>query len=200
MMMLRAAALFVFTLTASLLTLPEVSSAQSPPAAPPAKELIATEIAAVIKGGTKIVLARDGFEGTEAAIGMPDGSLLFGEYTANRIVKIDLDDHISTFQENANGTIGLAYDHTGRLIATQMGTPSTDPLIAVVSPSKSVLADRFNGQPFVRPNDLVIDKRGGIYFTETVPGRGAFRPIPDGANHFCFTSNPAVSLSSPATI
>src|SRR6185437_9614086 len=28
------------------------------------------------------------------------------------------------------------------------------------------LADNYDGKPFIRPNDLVIDKKGGVYFTD----------------------------------
>ena len=41
-----------------------------------------------------------------------------------------------------------------------------------------VLADKFEGKPFNAPNDLVIDKRGGVYFTD--PSFGASKPLPQG--------------------
>jgi gluconolactonase len=43
--------------------------------------------------------------------------------------------------------------------------------IGVVYPkgSEAVLADSFEGKPFGRPNDLVVDKKGGVYFTEPGP-------------------------------
>ena len=37
--------------------------------------------------------------------------------------------------------------------------------------SEAVLADNFEGKPFGRPNDLVVDKKGGVYFSE--PGAAA---------------------------
>ena len=49
--------------------------AATPPAAPALKETVAPEIPGVISGGTKIVLLRDGFMGTEGVISMPDGSM-----------------------------------------------------------------------------------------------------------------------------
>src|SRR5262245_27188647 len=78
-----------------VLSLPAVHAEQAqvggiarPAAAETPRELVAPDIPGVIQGGTKVVLIRDGFQGTEAAIAMPDGSLLFAEYDANRIVKI----------------------------------------------------------------------------------------------------------------
>ena len=32
--------------------------------------------------------------------------------------------------------------------------------------SEAVLADNFEGKPFSRPNDVIVAKTGGVYFTE----------------------------------
>src|SRR5207237_9122845 len=134
---------------------------QQPPE-PALKEVIAPDIPGVIKGGTKVVLLRDGFNGTEGVISMPDGSALFTEQDANKIIKVDKNDNISTYLENTNRTVGLAYDHKGRLIGTQ----SRNPMVGVLAPTRQVLADKFEAQPLVRPNDLVIDRNNGIYFSD----------------------------------
>jgi gluconolactonase len=100
---------------------------------------------------------------------LPDGSLIFTETNANRIIKIDTDNNVSTFLENTNGSNGLAFDAKGRLITVQTTPGQTK--IGVVYPkgAESVLADGFEGKPFGRPNDLVVDKKGGVYFTEPGP-------------------------------
>jgi gluconolactonase len=107
---------------------------------------------------------------------MPDGSLLFTEQDAGdgRLVRIDKDDTISTFVDNTNRTIGLAYDLKGRLIGTQ----SNIPRVGVLAPTRMTLAEEFEGVPLVAPNDLVADKKGGIYFTDPLGSR--FRPTPVG--------------------
>src|SRR4051812_48987470 len=76
--------------------------AQAPAAAPaatppPATDTIAPNIPGVVAGGTKVQVIKDGFDGTEGPIAMPDGSLIFTETTANRITHIGLDDKLSTF-------------------------------------------------------------------------------------------------------
>ena len=77
-------------------------------------------------------------------------------------------------------------DHSkGRLIAAQ----SREPRIAVLHPTRTVLADSFEGQPLIFPNDLVIDKKGGIYFTDQVNER--FRPAPPGRKPLLFYITPA---------
>jgi gluconolactonase len=170
---------------------------QNPPAAPnppaPAlKETIATDIPGVIKGGTKIVLLRDGFNGTEGVIAMPDGSMLFTEQDANKIIKVDRNDNITTYLENTNRTVGLAYDRKGRLIGTQ----SRDPKVGVLAPEpRTVLADTFEGQMLVRPNDLVIDKNGGIYFSDPLGNpQAAFREPPPGRKPLLFYLRPDGTL------
>jgi gluconolactonase len=60
----------------------------------------------------------------------------------------------------------LAFDSKGRLISTQV-TPGKA-RVGVIYPkgSETVLTDNFEGSPYNRPNDLVIDRKDGIYFTE----------------------------------
>ena len=146
----------------------------------------APDIPGVVAGGTKVQLIRDLFQSTEGPIAMADGSLLFTEQDAGdgKLIKIDKDGNISTYLENTNRTIGLAYDPKGRLIGTQ----SREPRVGVLAPARSVLADKFGGQPLVFPNDLVIDKKGGIYFTDQVNSR--FRPPPPGRKPLLFYIKP----------
>ena len=159
---------------------------QEGPPPDPARELSAPDIPGVVAGGTKVQFIRAGFNGTEGVIAMPDGSVLFTEQDADRIIKIDPAGTISTYLENTNRTIGLAYDPKGRLIGTQ----SRDPRIAVLHPTRTVLADSFEGQPLVRPNDLVIDRKGGIYFTDPIPGANRFREPPPGRKPLLFYITP----------
>src|SRR5438034_10482899 len=165
---------------------PQGGGNQQPPEPAP-RELLAPDIPGVITGGTKVVLIRDGFNGTEGVISMPDGSVLFTEQDANKIIKVDKNDSISTYLENTNRTVGLAYDHKGRLIGTQ----SRDPKVGVLSPTRQVLADKFEGQPLVRPNDLVIAKNNGIYFSDPIPNaQTAFRQPPPGRKPLLFYIRP----------
>src|SRR4029450_3689764 len=104
-----------------------------------------------------------------SALRAPDGSLIFTETQANRITKIDKDNNTSTFLENTNGSNGLAFGSEGGRIRGQT-TPGPRK-IGVIYPrgSDAVLTDSFEGKPFGRPNDLVVDKKGGVYFTDPGP-------------------------------
>lgn len=176
---------------ATTLAMAQGGGVQGGPAPDPARELSAPDIPGVVKGGTTVQFIRAGFNGTEGVIAMPDGSVLFTEQDADKIIRIDPAGNISTYLENTNRTIGLAYDPKGRLIGTQ----SRDPKVGVLHPTRMVLADSFAGQPLVRPNDLVIDRKGGIYFTDPIPGANRFREPPRGRKPLLFYITPEGRLT-----
>src|SRR5712692_11800306 len=133
---------------------------------PSATQVVPEDIPGIVKAGTKIELVKSGLDGADDPIGLPDGTTLFTEPPANRIWKIDQAGQISVFRENSNGGLGMAVDSKGRLFSVQSAYGHTG--IAVISPpgSEKVIADNFEGMPFGRPNDLVVDKKGGVYFTD----------------------------------
>jgi gluconolactonase len=131
---------------------------------PPATDTVAPGIPGVVAAGTKVTVIKEGFQGTEGPIALPDGSLIFTETAASRITKIDKDGNVSTFLENSNGSNGLAFDAKGRLISVQTTPGQTRVGVIYPKGSEVTLTDGFEG----RPNDLVVAKNGGVYFT--VPG------------------------------
>lgn len=148
----------------------------------PLTETTAPNIPGVIAGGTKVMPIKDGFQGTEGPITLPDGSVIFTETNASRITRIDKDNNITTFMEPTNGANALAFDTKGRLIAVQ--TMAGSMKVGVIYPkgSEQVFADNFEGKPFLRPNDLVVTKSGGVYFTDMGGGggpAGAAPPLPN---------------------
>ncbi|CAL94958.1 SMP-30/gluconolactonase/LRE family protein [Azoarcus olearius] len=122
-------------------------------------------IPGVVAAGTPIELVREGFKGTEGPIGLPDGSLLFTETQDKRITRIAPDGSVSSFLENSNGANGLGFAPNGDLVAVQVA----DTRVGVVHPPERArtLVERFDGRRFGRPNDLVVDKRGTVYFTDS---------------------------------
>ena len=160
----------VVLLTALLAAPAHGQTAQIPPPTPPATDTVAPDIPGVVKGGTKVTVIKEGFQGTEGPIALPDGSVVFTETNASRITKIDKDNNVTTFLENTNGSNGLAFDSKGRLISVQTTPGRTRVGVIYPKGSEALLADGFEG----RPNDLVVDKKGGVYFT--VPGPVAAQP------------------------
>jgi len=146
----------VTVIVLSLLIVAPAYAQRGGPPPPPATETVAPAIPGVVAAGTKVAIVKDGLRSSEGPIAMPDGSTLFTEPGASVVHKIDKAGTISTFLENTNRANGLAVDSKGRLIAVTALT------VEVLSPkgSEAVLAK----MP-TRPNDLVIDKKDGIYFT-----------------------------------
>ena len=133
---------------------------------PAVVQSVTDDIPGIVKAGTKIELVKSGLDGSDDPIGLPDGTTLFTDPPASRIWKIDPSGAISVFRENTNGGLGMSLDSKGRLFSVQSAYGHTG--IAVISPpgSEKVVVDNFEGMPFGRPNDLIVDKKGGVYFTD----------------------------------
>ena len=130
-------------------------------AQPPATDKVTPEIPGVVKAGTKIEIVAFGLRGSDAGVGMPDGSFIA---TGNGgVLKFDADGKMTTLVENSEQAAGLAMDSKGRLIGAQYTKK-----VSVLWPkgSEETLTSSFDGKPYIRPNDLVVDKKGGVYFTD----------------------------------
>lgn len=136
---------------------------------------IASAIPGVVAAGTKIELIREGFSGTEGPLGLADGSFVFTETQANRITRIWPDGTVTAFLDNTNGANGLSFTPNGDLYAVQVQRTR----VGIIHPSTraKTLTEGFEGKPFGRPNDLVVDKKGNVYFTDS----GANGALPPGA-------------------
>lgn len=127
----------------------------------------ATEIPGVVKDGSPIQRIVTGYKGLDDPIGLKDGSLLFSEPEARRLHQLNTrTDETSVFIAESNESHGVTQDSQGRLISAQAWDGSTR--IGVIYPkgSEAVLADKYNGMAFSRPNDLIVARNGGIYFTD----------------------------------
>ncbi len=172
-------------LAAALAALFAVGSAQ---AQTEASVWVTPAIAGVVAAGTKIELIKEGFTGTEGPVALPDGSLIFTETQANRVTRIASDGSTSTFVEGSNGANGLGFTANGDLYAVQVLKPRVG--IIFPPPKVKTLADNFEGAPFGRPNDLVVDQKGNVYFTDSgvnPPSAGQTAPPP-----------PAIAPAKPA--
>ena len=99
----------------------------------------------------------------------PDGFLLFCNPPQNRILKLDADGALATFRAPCGRATALWFDADGRLVANEShgGTEGARRLSRREKDGAWLtLADRFNGRRLNSPNDLAIDSRGRIFFTD----------------------------------
>jgi gluconolactonase len=134
-------------------------------------------IAAVVAPGVVPELVQEGFVFTEGPVGTPDGGLYFSDIRPNRIHYLDPGGKISLVREQTNGANGLALTRDGDLIAAEgegkrISKRSRDGMVTTVT-------EGIAGKPFLSPNDVLVDAKGGIYITDpgprpVVPGRTAY--------------------------
>lgn len=110
---------------------------------------------------------------TEGPAWAADGTLYFTDIPADRIYQVK-GDSLSVFLEPAGHCNGLMVTADGTLYACSMDGR----LITVDRKTKKVtpLAEGYQGQRFNAPNDLVVDRQGGVYFTD--PHFRAPEPLP----------------------
>lgn len=108
----------------------------------------------------ELVLSNQAGEGP--AWHAPSGSLYFTG--GGRITRLDSNGVASAFRAEAGGANGLLFDPQGRLVACEAARRRVTRTEA--DGSLTVLADGYEGRRFNTPNDLAIDSRGRIYFTD----------------------------------
>jgi len=131
-------------------------------------------IPSVLAPGAEPELLQDVFKFTEGPVGTADGALYFSDIRANRTYLLARDGKISVARENTNGANGLALTRDGDLLAAEgdgkrISRMGKDGRVMTVT-------DGIDGKPMLAPNDLIVDAKGGIYFTDpgprpVVPGR-----------------------------
>jgi gluconolactonase len=140
------------------------------------RDVTTNEIPGVISAGTKWLDVWRGTDNADGIAGTPDGGLLFAQEQPSTIRKLDQNDKDSVYVTNTHGAGAVALDSRGRIFAVQRtctdpgrgNAPCSEPTaVAIVFPERErkVLADNFQGKPLGRLNDLVVDKKGTVYFT-----------------------------------
>jgi sugar lactone lactonase YvrE len=169
MVLTRFAAL---TVSVAMLTAPALF-AQSPPNTTTLQP--SPEIAGVIKGGTMPEVVVKGLRASDDPMWLPNVGLIFSESAANRVARLDEHDQVTTFVGDLHGPLGMTVDRQGRLISLQTQTGFTGPRVIWPAGKEAVIADAFEGRAFGRPNDIVSDSKGGVYFSDLGPA-----PTPPG--------------------
>ncbi len=132
----------------------------------------------MVAPGVEVELVQEGYIFTEGPVGAPDGGLYFTDNRANKILLLDSSGKISVTHENTTNANGLVLTKEGDILAAE-GVGKRISKRSKSGGAGVTLTDSFDGKPFMAPNDLFVDARGGIYFTDpgprpVVPGRKTF--------------------------
>jgi gluconolactonase len=180
------------TLALALSLLSAPARAEDVPA--PTGESIVPKGAKLEKLFTRTARIRGGL--TEGPAAAPDGSIYFSDIPFGKdkgmILRFDPKTKKTTvFAADSHKSNGLKFDARGFLIACE-GSDGGGRCVSrwdVRTKKRTVLVDRYEGKRFNAPNDLVIDRRGRIYFTDPrylgdepreLKHQGVYRVDPDG--------------------
>jgi len=125
----------------------------------------------------KIEEVKTGFTFTEGPAWRQQGSLLFTDIPNAKIHSFsEKNNAIGTFTGDSGHANGILVDASNRILVCQMDGRVVQ--YDAKTAKYKVLADTYDGKRFNAPNDLIIDKVGGIYFTD--PLFRAPQPLPQG--------------------
>ena len=141
-------------------------------------------IPGVLAPGATPQLVQEGFKFTEGPLAA-DGGLYFSDIPANWTYFLDAGGKIAPVRENTNGANGIALNKAGEMLFAEgegkrISKRNKDG-------SMTTLTEGPAGKPLLSPNDLILDAKGGIYFTDpgprpVVPGRPTYvYYLPPGA-------------------
>jgi gluconolactonase len=131
-------------------------------------------IAGVLAKGETIQLVKEGFVFTEGPVPTADGGLYFSDLlTSNRIHRLAPNGEVSVIREQANSPGGLALNRAGEMYAVESISKR---VTKFADGTLTVLTEGGQDKPLLAPNDLILDSKGGVYFTDpgprpVVPGR-----------------------------
>jgi gluconolactonase len=110
---------------------------------------------------------------TEGPAVAPDGSIFFSDIPFGNdkgmILRFDpKTKKTTTFAKNSHKSNGLIFDAKGNLLACEGSSFGGRAVVRwnIDTEKRTVLVDRFNGKRFNAPNDLCLDSKGRIYFTD----------------------------------
>lgn len=118
----------------------------------------------LVMPGANLVKVSGQFTFTEGPAVDKTGNIYFTDQPNDKIWKYDVNGKLSLFMDKTGRSNGLYFDSKGNIIAC---ADNKDELWSISPERKvTVLLKNFEGHRFNGPNDLWIDRKGGIYFTD----------------------------------
>jgi gluconolactonase len=148
----------------------------------------------VPEGAAVSVAARTSF--LEGPAFDSDGTLYFSDLIGNRILSMTPNGVLGVFRADSGRTNGNTFDAQGRLISCEGAEQGPGGRRRIVrtdlkTGKVEVLAERYEGKRFNAPNDVCVDRKGRIWFTDPYYGEdraslemgheSVYRIDPDGS-------------------
>ena len=134
----------------------------------------------ILAPGAELVLIDSSFSFTEGPATDKSGNIFFTDQPNDNIWEYDINGKLSLFMHGTHRSNGMYFDAKGNLVSC---ADENNELIAI-SPDKkiTVLAKSYYGHVLNGPNDVWIDKSGGMYITDPYFQRDYWtRKKPDSA-------------------
>jgi len=130
----------------------------------------ATAQQSLIVPGAAVLKLADGFGFTEGPAANSNGDVYFVDDPNNKIHFWSVaEKKLTTFIDDSAHANGMYVDKSDNLYVCEGGTGS---IVSYTSAGKrTVVANKFGDRHFNKPNDLWMDPKGGIYFTDPVYGQ-----------------------------
>jgi gluconolactonase len=119
----------------------------------------------IIDKGAELVLISNDYEFTEGPATDKEGNVFFTDQPNDRILKWDAKTNlVSEYMKPSGRSNGLYFDNDGNLLSAADEKNE----LWLINPNKeiTVLVDNYDGKKLNGPNDLWVDAKGGIYFTD----------------------------------
>ena len=130
---------------------------------------------------------------TEGPAAGADGAVYFSDIINSRIMRLSAAGELSVWRADSGRTNGNLFDQQGRLVSCEGAEFGPGGRRRIVRTDMNtghveVLTERHEGKRYNAPNDLAIDSRGRIYFTDPCYScadretdvEGVYRIDPDG--------------------
>ena len=136
--------------------------------------------AGILAPGARLILIDSNFGFTEGPATNRNGNIFFTDQPNDKIWEYDVNGKLSVFMDKTGRANGLYFDAKGNIISC---SDEHDELWLIDMKRKvTVLAQDYHSHQLNGPNDLWIDKQGGIYITDPYFQRDYWtRKNPDSA-------------------
>jgi len=119
---------------------------------------------ALVKPGATLIQVSNQFKFTEGPAVDKKGNIYFTDQPNDKIWKYGTNGKLSVFMEKSGRSNGLYINEKGNIIAC--ADEKNELLEINKNHDVTVLINEFEGKKLNGPNDLWMDKKGGIYFTD----------------------------------